>query len=173
MLGALLRSRSDLSIRNGVLLYKQFIRPVLRNACPIWRYAARTYVKNLHVVPSKCLHNGAIASSHVSNKPIHYGTLITLASALAQRLLVRERLVGTKASPAIEGSPKSPEAAVVSDINWWAGTVRGKTANSTQRNKPSIFRPPSIMFSAPFSSCKANGKLCLKVGHGRRLLPWP
>jgi len=34
MLGTLLNRRSDLTIRNGVLLYKQLIRPLMDYACP-------------------------------------------------------------------------------------------------------------------------------------------
>ena len=39
MLGPVL-NRSDLSIRNGVLLYKQLIRPMMDYVCPAWRFAA-------------------------------------------------------------------------------------------------------------------------------------
>jgi hypothetical protein len=42
MLGPLLNRKSDLSVRNGVLLYKQLIRPMMDYACPAWRSAART-----------------------------------------------------------------------------------------------------------------------------------
>ena len=34
MLGPLLNRKSDLSVRNGVLLYKQFISPMTDYACP-------------------------------------------------------------------------------------------------------------------------------------------
>ena len=40
MLGPLLHSNSDLSVRNGVLLYKQFIRPMMDYACLAWKFAA-------------------------------------------------------------------------------------------------------------------------------------
>jgi len=40
MLGLLLNRKSDLSVRNGVLLYKQLIHPMMDYACPAWRYAA-------------------------------------------------------------------------------------------------------------------------------------
>jgi len=55
LLGHLLNRRSDLSIRNRVLLYKQLIRPLMDYACPAWRSAARTHVRRLHVLQSKCL----------------------------------------------------------------------------------------------------------------------
>jgi hypothetical protein len=42
VLGPLLNMRNGLSIRNGVLLYKQLIRPVMDYACPVWRSAARS-----------------------------------------------------------------------------------------------------------------------------------
>jgi len=34
MLGPLLNSKSDLSVRNGVLLFKQIISPMMDHACP-------------------------------------------------------------------------------------------------------------------------------------------
>jgi hypothetical protein len=44
MLGPLPNRKSDLSIRNGALLYK-LIRPMMDYACPAWRSAARTHVR--------------------------------------------------------------------------------------------------------------------------------
>ena len=40
MLGPLLNSKSDLSIRNGVLLYKQLICPMMDYTNRAWRSAA-------------------------------------------------------------------------------------------------------------------------------------
>ena len=56
-----LNTKSDLSVRNGVLLYKQLIRPVMGYACPALRSAARTHVRRLEVLESKrlCLATGA------------------------------------------------------------------------------------------------------------------
>jgi hypothetical protein len=45
-------NRSGVSIRNGVLLYKQLIRPVMEYACPIWRSAAHTHINKLQVLQS-------------------------------------------------------------------------------------------------------------------------
>jgi hypothetical protein len=56
LLGPLLNRRCGLSIKNGVLLYKQLIRPMMYYACPIWRYAAHTHVRKLQVLQSKFLH---------------------------------------------------------------------------------------------------------------------
>jgi hypothetical protein len=58
-----------LSIRNGVLLYKQLIRPMIDYVCPIWRSAAHTHVK-LQVLQSKCLHIETNALWYVSNRHI-------------------------------------------------------------------------------------------------------
>jgi ABC-type transport system involved in cytochrome c biogenesis ATPase subunit len=55
MLGSLLNMKSDLSVRNGVLLYKQLIRPVMVYACPAWRSAALIHVRRLQVLQSRCL----------------------------------------------------------------------------------------------------------------------
>ena len=71
MLGPLLNSKSDLSIRNGVLLYKQLIRPMMDYACPAWRSAARSHVRRLQVLQSKCLRLATGAPWYVSNRQIH------------------------------------------------------------------------------------------------------
>jgi hypothetical protein len=55
MLGPLLNRNSNLSVRNGVLLYKQLIRPTMDYECPAWRSAARSHVRRLQVLQSKCL----------------------------------------------------------------------------------------------------------------------
>ena len=49
-----LNRKSDLSVRNGVLLYKQLIRPMKDYACRAWRSAARTHVRRLQMLQSKC-----------------------------------------------------------------------------------------------------------------------
>jgi hypothetical protein len=38
MLGPLLNKKSDISVRNGVLVYKQLFRPMMDYACPPWCY---------------------------------------------------------------------------------------------------------------------------------------
>jgi hypothetical protein len=69
--GPLLNRRSGLSIKNGVLLYKQLIRPVMDYACPIWRSAAHTHVRKLQVLQSKCLRIATNAPWYVNNRQIH------------------------------------------------------------------------------------------------------
>jgi len=71
MLGPLLNRKSDLSARNGVLLYKQLIRPMMDYACPAWRSTARTHVRRLQVLQSKCLRLATCAPWYVSNRHIH------------------------------------------------------------------------------------------------------
>jgi hypothetical protein len=71
MLGPLLNRKSDLSTRNGVLLYKQLIRPMMDNACRAWRTAARSHVRRLQVLQSKCLHFATGAPWYVRNRQIH------------------------------------------------------------------------------------------------------
>jgi hypothetical protein len=65
-LGPLLNRKSDLSVRNGVLLYKQLIRPMMDYACPAWRSAARCHVRKLQVLQSKCLRLATGAPSYVT-----------------------------------------------------------------------------------------------------------
>jgi hypothetical protein len=70
-LGPLLNRRNSLSIRNGVLLYKQLIRPMLDYACPVWRSAARSHIKKLQVLQSKFLRIATNAPWYIGNKQIH------------------------------------------------------------------------------------------------------
>jgi hypothetical protein len=71
MLGPLLNRKSDLSVRNGVLLYKQLICSVMDYACPAWRSAARTHVRRLQVLKSKRLRLAAGTLWYISNRQIH------------------------------------------------------------------------------------------------------
>ena len=71
MLGPLLNMKSDLSVRNGVLPYKQLIRPMMDYACPVWRSAARTHVRRIQVLQSKCLRFVTGAPWYISNRQIH------------------------------------------------------------------------------------------------------
>jgi hypothetical protein len=63
-------NRSDPSVRNGVLLYKQLIRPTMDYTSPEWRSAARTHVRRLQVLQSKCLRLATGAPWYVSNRQI-------------------------------------------------------------------------------------------------------
>ena len=71
VLGPLLKRKSDLSVRNGVLLFKQLILPMMDYACLAWRSAARTHVRRLQVLQSKCLRLVTGAPWYVSNRQIH------------------------------------------------------------------------------------------------------
>jgi hypothetical protein len=71
ILGPLLNRKSDLSVRNRVLLYRQFIRPMMDYACPVCRSAAQTHVRRLQVLQSKCLRLATVAPWYVSNRQIH------------------------------------------------------------------------------------------------------
>ena len=63
--------RSGLSIRNGVLLYKQLIRPMMEYSCPVWRSPVRFRSRELQVLQSKCLHVATSAPWNTGNKQIH------------------------------------------------------------------------------------------------------
>ena len=70
-LDPLLNRKSDLSIRNGDLLYKKFIGPMMDYVCPAWRSTACTHVRRLQVLQSKCLRLATDAPWYVSNRQIH------------------------------------------------------------------------------------------------------
>jgi hypothetical protein len=71
VLGCLLNRRSGFSIRNGVLLYKQLIRPMMEYACPIWRCAARSYVEQLQALQSQVFRIATGAPLYISGRQIH------------------------------------------------------------------------------------------------------
>jgi hypothetical protein len=50
MLGPLLNRKSDLSVKNAVLLYMQIIRSMIDYAGLAYRSAARTHVRKLQVL---------------------------------------------------------------------------------------------------------------------------
>jgi hypothetical protein len=70
-MGPLLNRRSSLSIRNGVLLYKQLIHLMMDYARPVWRSAARSHIQKLQVLQSKCLRIATNSSWYIDNKQIH------------------------------------------------------------------------------------------------------
>ena len=71
MLGPLLIRKSDLFVRNGVLLYKQLIRNMMDYSCLAWRSAARAHFRRLQVLQPKCLRLATGAHWYVSNREIH------------------------------------------------------------------------------------------------------
>jgi len=76
--GPLLNRKSDLSFRNGVLLYKQLIRPLIYYACPVWRSAARSHVRRLQVLQSNCLRLATGSRWYVSNRQNHEDLCVPL-----------------------------------------------------------------------------------------------
>jgi hypothetical protein len=71
MQGPPLNRRIDLSIRNGVLLYKQLIRNMIDYACPTWRSAARTPIRRLQLLQFKCLRLATGDPWYVCSRKIH------------------------------------------------------------------------------------------------------
>jgi len=61
----------DLFFRNGVLLYKQLIRPLMYHAIPAWRSVARSNARRLQVLQWKCLFLFTGAHLYVSKRQIH------------------------------------------------------------------------------------------------------
>jgi hypothetical protein len=68
VLGPLLNRRSGLSYSKGVLLYRQLIRPMMDYACPVWISAARSHIRKLRVVQSKCLRIATGVSWYMSSR---------------------------------------------------------------------------------------------------------
>ena len=70
-LGLLLNCRSSLSIRNGVLLYKQLSRPMMDYAYQVCRPAARSHIRKMQVIHSKYLRVATNDPCYISNRQIH------------------------------------------------------------------------------------------------------
>jgi len=71
MLDTLLNRKSDLSVRNGVLLHKQLIWPPMEYARPAWMSADRSHFPRLQMLQSKCVRLATGALWYVSNRQIH------------------------------------------------------------------------------------------------------
>jgi len=56
---------------NGVLLYKQLICPTMDYACPVWRPDARSHIKKLQMLQSKCIRTATNAPLCIGNRQIH------------------------------------------------------------------------------------------------------
>lgn len=67
ILYSLINRRSQLSLRNKLLIYKSIIRSILFYACPVWGTCAKTHLKKLQVTQNKCL-------KMIYNLPFHYST---------------------------------------------------------------------------------------------------
>jgi hypothetical protein len=119
VLGPLLHRRSGLSIRNGVLLYKQLVRPMMDYGCLVWRSAARSHVRRLQVIQSKCLRAATGAPWYISYRQRHEDLGVPLFADHIRSITESfdSKLAGG-GNPLVrqlgryltEGWPKSPEA---------------------------------------------------------------
>jgi len=89
MLSVLLNRESYASVRNGVLLYKQLIRPMMDYAWPVWRPAVRIHVRSLQVLQSKCHDLATGAPCFVSSLQIHENMGFRIFSYLVRALTER------------------------------------------------------------------------------------
>jgi hypothetical protein len=67
----LLNRRSGLSFRNGILLYKQLVCPMMEYACPVGRSVARSRIRKLQALQFKRLRIAASEPWYIANKQIH------------------------------------------------------------------------------------------------------
>jgi len=86
ILGPLLNRKSDLTVRNGVLLYEKLIRLMVDYACPASGSAARSHVRRLQVLQSKCLRFATCAPWYVRNRQIHEDLGVSLFDDLIRTL---------------------------------------------------------------------------------------
>jgi hypothetical protein len=119
MLGPLRNRKSDLTVWNGVLLYKQFIRLMMDCVCPALRTAAPTHVRRLHVLQSKCLRLATGSHWYVTSRqnnedlgvPLFADQIRAVTASFDSKLTdVRKALVRQIGRYADRGMTPSPEA---------------------------------------------------------------
>ena len=62
---------SPLSVRVGLLLYKQLFLPTMDYEFPAWMSVSRTHVRRLQLLQSKCLRLATSGPWYVSNRQVH------------------------------------------------------------------------------------------------------
>jgi len=148
MPGPLLNRRSGLSIRNGVLLYKQLIHPMMDHACPLWRSAARSHIiKNQQVLQSKCLRLSTNAPSYVGNRQIHDDLGVPYFSDHI-RSLYEIRLEVSRC-----GEPD-----ICAGLQTFTLIKRGTASPTEAKRELALLQVHCLKFSAIFSCCKANAR---------------
>jgi hypothetical protein len=183
MLGPFRNRKSDLSVRNGVLLYMQLIRPKMDYACPAWRSAAHSHVRRLQVLQSKCLRLATVAPWYVSNRHLHEDLglplfadhFIALTSSFDWKLADVENRLLRQLGRYLRWPRFDPVAlGVYQGRQEPAGQSRPSPsmAKSTKRfafgvDRPSTLQLPWLRFSVIFFRCKENARVCVdKSGHG-------
>ena len=179
MLGPLLNSKSDLSVRNGVLLFKQLIRPMMNYACPAWRSANRAHVRRLQVLQSKCLRLATGGSWYVINRQIHVVLGVPLFADHIRALTWGTPNYGNSADTCADrGLIPSPDAIAKVGLGQqvsrghrprWPGRLNESRSAPVSRVS---FAYPDRCFSVIFVSCKGNSRVYdAKSGQGPHFSP--
>ena len=186
MLGPLLNRKSNLSARNGVLLYKHLIRPMTDYACPAWRFAARTHVRRLQVLQSKCLPLATDTPWYVSSRQIHEDLSVPLFADHIRTLTANcDSKLADMGNPPVRQLSRYLRWPRVDPIAWRESQGRQgpaghrlTMAKSTKRiafgaGQLSAFRDTlNEVFPWFFLSCKANARVYYaKSGHGQHSPP--
>jgi hypothetical protein len=168
MLGLLLNRKSDLSVRKGVPLYKQFIRPMTDYACTALRSAVRTHVRRLQLLQTTCLHLATGAPWYLSNRQIHEDVGVPLFSDHIRALIasfdskladVGNPLVRQLGRHANRGLTPSPDAKAKGDRGQQVSRGHRQLWPSRQNESlsalisPAPFDYPDWGFSLNFLSC--------------------
>ena len=70
-LSPLIRKHSKIGMKNCLLIYKIFIRPILTYASPVWGGAFMTNIKKVQVSQYKVLRNILNAPRYTTNALVH------------------------------------------------------------------------------------------------------
>jgi hypothetical protein len=162
VLGPLLNRRSGLSVRNGVLLYKQLIRLMIYYSFLIWRSAVSSHFRKLQALQSKCLCIATNGTWYVGNKQIHEDLGISFFADHIRALTGSfDRKKADAGNPLFRQLGRHLCQRWVTELDWCsAGHPRlslKKPAKLVQRVVST--RLPWLRFSVLFLSCKANARV--------------
>jgi hypothetical protein len=130
MLGPFLNRRSDLSIRNEVVLFRQLIRPVMDYVCSAWRPAARTNVWRLQVLKFKCLRLATGASRYVTSRQIHEDLCVPLFAYHISALTANDVVLPLPAISSTVASPAANQLSQQAHQHLAASPYRGPLTNT-------------------------------------------
>ena len=144
-------------------------------ACPAWRSAARTHVRRLQVLQSKCLRLATGAPWYVSNRQIHEDLCVSLFADHIRVLTASfDSKLADVGNPLVRQLGRYLRWPRVGPVAWRESEGRQgpAMAKSTKRiafgaYQPSAFRIPWLSFSVILLCCKVNDRMYeRKSGHG-------
>jgi hypothetical protein len=134
VLGPFLKQENGLSVRNGVLCYKQLIRPVMDCSCLMWGSAARNHVRKLQVLLYKCLRIATNAPWYVGNRQIHEDLGFKFFAVHIRAL--------TESLDSMLADAGNPAFRQLGKLLWWPGVNCSRPRVAEDWWSAGVWRPP-------------------------------